>query len=235
MEALKNLVPDIKKLPGRARRKVDRGDVIVFGAAKMAAFWTAEGYSGKCYRICWLCRIVRQRQHCRDRLHEYLPRRSIALSEQEVAGKVKSSETRFHRGKIRFGKLRPDLLKVETAPPEGICSAGIVAAVPRAQVRRALTIARRSSEEFADCTDRTSVSARTPRTNWKVTARCKVCLPPEHLFRANQRVSRPILDRLRANAGETATLAQTRVPMLPKFMSGEFRLQNTDAVVKEVA
>ena len=64
---------------------------------------------------------------------EHMPLRSIALSKWEVAGKVKSNKTRFHRGEVAFGKLRPHFHKVGISPLDGICSTDIVVVVARAQ------------------------------------------------------------------------------------------------------
>ena len=166
---------------------------------------------------------------------EHMPRRSIALSAWEGAGKVKSNKTRFHRGEILFGKLRPYFHKVGIAPLDGICSTDIVVAVPRAKEWRAFTLACLSSDEFVDYTDRTSTGTKMPRTSWKTMAQYKVCLPPEQLVRAFQGVAQPLLDRLDANVRETFALAQARDLLLPKLMSGKIRLRDNDVVAKEVA
>ena len=166
---------------------------------------------------------------------EHMPRRSIALSAWEGAGKVKSNKTRFHRGEILFGKLRPYFHKVGIAPLDGICSTDIVVAVPRAKEWGAFTLACLSSDEFVDYTDRTSTGTKMPRTSWKTMAQYKVCLPPEQLVRAFQGVAQPFLDRLDANVRETSALAQARDLLLPKLMSGKIRLRDNDVVAKEVA
>ena len=166
---------------------------------------------------------------------EHMPRRSIALSEWEGAGKVKSNKTQFHRGDILFGKLRPYFHKVGIAPLDGICSTDIVVVIPRAQEWGAFTLACLSSDEFVDYTDRTSTGTKMPRTNWKTMAQYKVCLPPDPVVCAYQGVVRPLLDRLGANIRETSALVQTRDLLLPKLMSGEIRLREAERLVGEVA
>ena len=166
---------------------------------------------------------------------EHMPRRSIALSEWEGAGKVKSNKTLFHKGEILFGKLRPYFHKVGVAPLEGICSTDIVVVVPRAQEWRAFALACLSSDEFVDYTDRTSTGTKMPRTNWKAMAQYKMHLPPERVVCAFQSTARPLLDRLEDNIHETSTLAETRDLLLPKLMSGEIRLRDAERVVEAVA
>ncbi len=166
---------------------------------------------------------------------EHMPRRSIALSDWEGAGKVKSNKTQFHRGEVLFGKLRPYFHKVGIAPLDGICSTDIIVAVPRTQEWGAFALACLSSDEFVDYTNRTSTGTKMPRTSWKMMAQYEVSLPPEQVVCAYQAVARLLLDRLCANIRETSALVQTRDLLLPKLMSGEVRLRDTEAVVAEVA
>ncbi len=166
---------------------------------------------------------------------EHMPRRSIALSEWEGAGKVKSNKTQFHRGEILFGKLRPYFHKVGIAPLDGICSTDIVVAVPRAQEWGAFTLACLSSDEFVDYTDRTSTGTKMPRTSWKTMAQYKLCLPPRRIVWAFQSIVRPLFDRLGANICEASALTQTRDLLLPKLMSGDIRLCDAEKAVEVVA
>ncbi len=53
---------------------------------------------------------------------EHMPRRSIALGSWGFARAVKSAKSRFQKGDILFGKLRPYFHKVGTAPVDGVCS-----------------------------------------------------------------------------------------------------------------
>ena len=166
---------------------------------------------------------------------EHMPRRSIALSEWEGAGKVKSNKTQFHRGEILFGKLRPYFHKVGIAPLDGICSTDIVVAVPRAPDWGTFTLACLSSDEFVDYTNRTSTGTKMPRTSWKTMAQYKMCLPPEQVACAFQVITQPLLDRLSANVHETTALAQTRDLLLPKLMSGEIRLRDAEEAIEAFA
>ena len=165
---------------------------------------------------------------------EHMPRRSIALSEWESAGKVKSNKSQFRSGEILFGKLRPYFHKVGIAPLDGICSTDIVVVVPRAQEWGAFTLACMSSDDFVDYTDQTSTGTKMPRTSWKTMAQYRLRLPPERVVSAYQGVARPLLDRLGANICETSALAQTRDLLLPKLMSGEIRLREAEQEMEAV-
>lgn len=166
---------------------------------------------------------------------EHMPRRSIALSEWEGAGKVTSNKSVFKKGEFMFGKLRPYFHKVGFAPLDGICSTDIVVVVSRAPEWGAFTLACLSSDEFVDYTDQTSTGTKMPRTSWKAMGQYKVCLPSEQIALAFQSVVQPLLDRIGANIHEARTLAQTRDLLLPKLMSGEIRLREAEQVVEAVA
>lgn len=165
---------------------------------------------------------------------EHMPRRSIALSEWGKAEKVKSNKTRFNKGDILFGKLRPYFHKVGIAPIDGICSTDIVVVVPRAKEWEAFALACMSSDEFVDYTNRTSTGTKMPRTNWKTMARYQMCLPPENVVRAFHGVVGPFLDRLCANINETFTLIRIRDLLLPKLIAGKIRIPEAERMVESV-
>ncbi len=166
---------------------------------------------------------------------EHLPRRSVALSEWDGAGKVSSNKIQFNKGEILFGKLRPYFHKVGIAPTNGICSTDIVVVVPQAQNWGAFALACLSSDDFVDYTDRTSTGTRMPRTNWKTMAQYKICLPSDRVVSAFQKLAQPLLHRIDANIHETSTLTRTRDFLLPKLMSGEIRLPDAEKAMEAVA
>lgn len=166
---------------------------------------------------------------------EHMPRRSIALSGWEGAGKVTSNKSIFKKGEFLFGKLRPYFHKVGFAPLDGICSTDIVVVVPRAPEWGAFTISCLSSDEFVNYTDQTSTGTKMPRTTWKTMGQYKACLPSEQVVRCFQRMAQPLLDRVSTNIHEARTLAQTRDLLLPKLMSGEIRLRDAEKAVEAVA
>ena len=63
-----------------------------------------------------------------------------------------------------------------------------------------------------------------------------IVLPPsDGLWLALGKFVCPMMDRVIANAQESRALSQTRDLLLPKLMSGEIRLRETEAAVKAVA
>ena len=165
---------------------------------------------------------------------EHMPRRSIALSEWEGAGKVTSGKLAFQKGDFLFGKLRPYFHKVGIAPLDGICSTDIVVLNARERSVAAFVLACISQAEFVAFTDRTSDGTKMPRTSWSRMERYGVCLPDSAALEAFNALAHPLLDRIVANIHESRTLAATRDLLLPKLMSGEVRVKDAAKLVEEV-
>ncbi len=164
---------------------------------------------------------------------EHMPRRSIALSEWEGAGKVTSNKSIFKKGEFLFGKLRPYFHKVGFALLDGICSTDIVVVIPRAPNWGAFTLACLSTDEFVDYTDQTSTGTKMPRTGWNTMGQYEVCIPSEQIAHAFQSIAQTLFDRVSTNIHESRTLAQTRDFILPKLMSGEIRLREAEKIAGE--
>lgn len=166
---------------------------------------------------------------------EHMPRRSIALTEWEGAGKVTSNKSVFKKGEFLFGKLRPYFHKVGVVPLSGICSTDIVVLTPSTADWSAFVLTCISTDEFVAYTDQTSTGTKMPRTSWKTMGQYGLCLPPVPVVSAFQNSVQPMIDRIIANIHESRTLAQTRDLLLPKLMSGAIRLRNAEKAVEAVA
>lgn len=160
---------------------------------------------------------------------EHMPRRSIALTEWEEAAKVSSNKSKFEKGQVLFGKLRPYFHKVGIAPIDGVCSTDIIVLDAIIPDDRPLVTACVSTEEFVTFTDLGSTGTKMPRTSWSNMKRYGVSLASRPVNRAYNEVVSPLLDKIVSNIHEIRTLAATRDLLLPKLMSGEIRLQDAEA------
>lgn len=162
---------------------------------------------------------------------EHMPRKSIALSEWDGAGKVTSGKLSFRKGDFLFGKLRPYFHKVGVAPVDGICSTDIVVMNAREPNAAAFVLACISQDEFVAFTDRTSDGTKMPRTSWGRMERYDLCLPSGSALEAFKACVEPMLDRIVSNIHESHALAEMRVLLLPKLMSGEVRVKDAGKLV----
>ena len=155
---------------------------------------------------------------------EHMPRRSIALTQWEGAGKVTSSKSVFKKGESLFGKLRPYFHKVGVAPVSGICSTDVIVVKSKAHQWSSFVLASISSDEFVAYANQTSTGTRMPRTSWKTMSEYRVCLPSAHAVQAFQDAVQPMIDGIVANVHGSRTLAALRDALLPKLISGEMRV-----------
>ena len=166
---------------------------------------------------------------------EHMPRRSIALGSWGFAGGVKSTKTRFEKGDILFGKLRPYFHKAGIAPVDGVCSTDIVVVSPKSPEWSAFVVTTISSNQFVAHTDQTSTGTKMPRTSWKSMGQYPICLPPGQLALAYQEAIQPALDKIIVNIHSNVALASLRDALLPKLISGEIRIADAEKVVEAIA
>lgn len=155
---------------------------------------------------------------------EHMPRRSIMLDNWDFSGKVSSQKSRFSRGQVLFGKLRPYFHKVGIAPIDGVCSTDIVVLDSLAEFDRELVACCASSDAFVAFTDMSSTGTKMPRTSWSHMRSFEMTIPDESVRRGFSALVRPMHEKILSSVAESRTLAETRDYLLPRLMSGEVRV-----------
>ena len=164
---------------------------------------------------------------------EHMPKRCITLSEWATADNVGSNKYGFKKGEILFGKLRPYFHKVGVAPIDGVCSTDIVVVSPISQEWFGYVLGHISSDTFVKYTNASSTGTKMPRTNWNDMARYEIPLPDPELAKAFTEWIRPSIDHIVSTIHESHTLSEIRDTLLPKLISGELRVMDTERFVKE--
>ncbi|QOJ02893.1 MAG: restriction endonuclease subunit S [Planctomycetia bacterium] len=164
---------------------------------------------------------------------EHMPRRSIALDDWGTAADVSSGKSRFARGEILFGKLRPYFHKVGVALIDGVCSTDVIVAAPKKECWFGVLLGHLSSDEFIDYVDGASGGTRMPRTSWGDMARYQIVIPPEPVAASYSVWMRQVADMLRIQAHESRALAALRDALLPQLLSGEIRLREAERAVDD--
>lgn len=162
---------------------------------------------------------------------EHMPRRSIALSEWEGAGKVSSGKSRFKAGQILFGKLRPYFHKVGVAPVSGICSTDIVVIEAKRPELSAVALVCASTDEFVVFSDQSSTGTKMPRTSWQILAKFPLVKAGGAVNPAFQAMVAPMVESIQHHILQSRTLAKTRDLLLPKLMSGEISVRAAEREV----
>jgi type I restriction enzyme S subunit len=166
---------------------------------------------------------------------EHMPRQSIALESFGLSEDVSSQKSRFARGDVLFGKLRPYFHKVGVAPISGICSTDIIVMRPVQPHWRSFLALCASSDELVAHADRGSTGTKMPRTSWSAISKYAISVPDAILAQAFEEIVGPMIDSIVAGVHESATLASLRSALLPKLMSGEIRIRNTEQFMEELS
>ena len=141
----------------------------------------------------------------------------------------------FGRQIFLFGKLRPYFHKVGVAPVAGVCSTDILVVSAASTDWSAFVLMHLSSDELVAHTDRCSTGTKMPRASWEHISRYEVALPPVTVARSFTIAIAPMVERIVAATHESRTLAALRDALLPKLISGEIRVSDTERVVEKSA
>ena len=162
---------------------------------------------------------------------EHMPKRCIALSDWAAGEGLESNKFEFKRGEILFGKLRPYFHKVGVAPLDGVCSTDIVVIAPRSKDWFGFVLGHVSSDAFVDYTNAGSTGTKMPRTSWADMARYGLVLPPKSVAARFSHLIQSSVDRIIAAIHESRTLAALRDTLLPKLISGDLRVKDTQKLI----
>ncbi len=162
---------------------------------------------------------------------EHMPKRNIALAEWGKAEDVVSNKFLFKKGCILFGKLRPYFHKVGVTAIDGCCSTDILVVSPKKTSWFGLSLLYLSSDDFISYADSTSSGTKMPRTNWSDMARYKIMFPGEQIVENFNTIVAPMVQTIQSNILQARTLAAIRDALLPKLLSGEIRVKDTERFV----
>lgn len=163
---------------------------------------------------------------------EHIPKRCIALDSWGVANGVASGKLRFRRGDILFGKLRPYFHKVGPAPIDGVCSTDIVVARPKRPCWYGIMAGYLTDDAFVAFSDRGSAGTKMPRTNWRDMASYAIAVPGSQLADRHSRLVISLMEKINAGIVQSRILAVLRDALLPKLISGEFRIPDAERLVE---
>ncbi len=166
---------------------------------------------------------------------EHMPRRSIALERWDYAENLESNKSKFQRGDILFGKLRPYFHKVGVAPVSGVCSTDILISTATSSEWFGLVLMHLCSDALVAHTDRCSTGTKMPRASWEHISHYEVTLPPTAVAELFTSLVSPMVDRIVAAIFESRTLSTIRDALLPKLMSGAIRVREDEQMVEKTA
>lgn len=109
---------------------------------------------------------------------EHIAEAGLTLSGSGSADQVTSIKSRFRKGDILFGKLRPYFRKVVIAPFDGVCSTDIWVVRSKQGINQKYLFYWIASPEFIEEATRGSEGTRMPRAQWDFVGRIEKLVPP---------------------------------------------------------
>lgn len=137
---------------------------------------------------------------------EHIVEGGLHLNGQAAASEATSAKTRFCRGDVLFGKLRPYFRKVVRPKFDGICSTDIWAVRAKNGVDQGFLFYRMASQEFVDKSMGASTGTRMPRADWGFLAQWEMPLPPLAEQKTIAAVLGALDDKIELNRRMNATL-----------------------------
>ncbi len=111
---------------------------------------------------------------------EHIESGSAILKTWGIENEVKSSKTKFKKGQILYGKLRPYLDKSIIAPFDGVCSTDILVFDSTDLALNEYLVYLIHSYGFINYAKSTTSGVQHPRTSWNVIKKFNFNLPPLH-------------------------------------------------------
>ncbi|RDV38733.1 restriction endonuclease subunit S [Bradymonadaceae bacterium TMQ3] len=149
-----------------------------------------------------------------------MPERSIALDTWGQAGDVNSRKSKFKKGQILFGRLRPYFHKVGIAPVDGISSTDIQIIIPKKFEWYGYLVCMLSDPTFIDYCTSVSSGTRMPRVKWSDMQKYKIAIAPDKLADQFTKWTQPVFKQIITNIFQNKTLEKQRDALLPALLSG---------------
>jgi type I restriction enzyme S subunit len=150
---------------------------------------------------------------------------SLFLRESKPGEEAQSSLTRFYKGDILFGAMRPYFHKVCIAPFDGTTRTTAFVLYPRQADDFAFATLLLHHANTIDFATRHSRGSTIPYAVWTDSLnRMPVVAPPLNVRKAFNGLMRPVLLRIPEPYFENRSLATLRDTLLPKLMSGTLRV-----------
>ena len=154
----------------------------------------------------------------------------------ERGDSIKSLKSRVPAGAILLSKLNPEIERVwlvdVKAGDRAVCSTEFLVLCPRDPFHRAYVYCLARSPAFRRQIETlvTGTSKSHQRAHADAILRLPVALPPKDAATTFQKAASPLLDRALACRRESKTLAELRDSLLPKLISGELRVCESERI-----
>jgi type I restriction enzyme S subunit len=157
-----------------------------------------------------------------------MPRGSTVLNQWATNDAPSGQAATFGEGDILFGKLRPYFRKVGVAPIIGRCSTEILVLRPVDPELYGVLLGHVASQKFIDHCTTVSRGTKMPRAEWRDAGTFRIAVPPVAVARKFSDLTRDAYARIKGMIFELRTLREIRDALLPRLISGEILVPDTN-------
>ena len=164
---------------------------------------------------------------------ECIAARSLLLAESKPGEEAQSSLTKFRKGDLLFGAMRPYFHKVAIAPFDGTTRTTAFVLRPREPKDFGYVALLLHDPKTIEYATNHSTGSTIPYAVWQGSLEAMpTVLPPRRLRVAFDEFVRAFLDRIPPIFFENCTLADLRDALLPKLISGELRVEDPERFLR---
>lgn len=164
---------------------------------------------------------------------EHFDRHCLTLWNGGRGDDATSNKSRFAKGDLLFGKLRPYFHKVAIAPMDGICSTDVLVIRCADKAYREFMYFSLFLDDVIQFVSDASGGTRMPRTNWETLAGYDCVVPPKPLSSAFGNIVGPMIETMMQCVAENNALTKLRDLLLPRLISGKLRIEDADSIIEE--
>jgi type I restriction enzyme S subunit len=159
--------------------------------------------------------------------------RSLLLADAKPAEEAQSSLTRFRKGDLLFGAMRPYFHKVAIAPFDGTTRTTVFVLFPHQQGEFAYSALLLHDPRTIEYATNHSTGSTIPYAVWQGSLEfMPIVLPPRAVRTSVEQLARPLLSRIPPLFFVNRTLGNLRDALLPKLISGELRVELAERVLE---
>ncbi|AAU93076.1 type I restriction-modification system, S subunit, EcoA family [Methylococcus capsulatus str. Bath] len=156
----------------------------------------------------------------------------------EPGESIKSNKTPVPDGAVLVSKLNPHIPRIWLVGEAGnraVCSTEFIVWTPKSPAQSAFVYCLASSPEFvgAMCQLVTGTSNSHQRVKPDQLREIRVFAGNENVVETFSKTAEPLMDQFLQNTRQSRILAQLRDTLLPKLISGELRVKDAEAFLKE--
>jgi len=157
---------------------------------------------------------------------EHIETGESSLKRYDLNADLKSTKSRFYRGDILYGKLRPYLDKAAISGFEGICSTDLLVLTPRQEKSIAdFLINILHSHDFIQYAISTTSGTNHPRTSWKAISEFRLGLPALTEQKEIATILNSIDHKFSLQHQRTANYEQLKQGLMNELLTGRRRVK----------